>query len=260
MGNQHVYCTNCKHFEIVDKYQKDDEGMAYCKYDAKGLCDVRNFEDSRPLPERPCYESMDAIICLVGPSGSGKTSIAYALKEKYGYNVIESYTTRPPRHEGEKGHTFVNMSDEIEAECIPSSDPFERMTEGHNNVIAYNKYNGYEYWAIREQYQGKGVSIYVVDVPGVEMLKETVKDAEIVVVALHVNEGEIVRRLFEREKIFSPKSKNAKSEVLLSLSGRVLHDQDAFAVIPCDYSVDANSELDIVVKRVNSIIQNHYKQ
>lgn len=188
----------------------------------------------------------DCIICLVGPSGTGKTSIAYALKEKYGYNIIESYTTRPPRHEGEKGHTFV--------------DKFNYLFDGKvlpDNVIAFNKYNNYEYWATREQYQGKGVSIYVVDVPGVKMLKETIKDAEIVVVALYVSEGKIVRRLFEREKIFSPKSKKAKSEALLSLSGRVLHDQDAFAIIPCDYCVNANDELEDVVERVNSIIQNH---
>ena len=91
MENKHVYCTNCKHFKI-------NEGVPYCEYDAKGLCDVTNCEDSRPLSERPCYEGMkDILFCLVGASGSGKTSVAYALQEKYGYNVIESYTTRPKR-------------------------------------------------------------------------------------------------------------------------------------------------------------------
>lgn len=242
MGNQHVYCTNCKHFKIVDKYQRDDEGMVYCKYDAKGWCDVRNFEDSRPLPERPCYESMDAIICLVGPSGSGKTSIAYALHEKYGYNVIESYTTRPKRYEGEKGHTFVdefhgtwNFFPWVEGKTLPG------------NVIAYNEYNGYEYWATREQYQGKGASLYVVDVPGVKMLRETVKDAEIVVIALWADADTRWDRLCER------------GDNQTNVIERIAYDNDAFAVIPCDYAVDANPDLDTVTERVNSIIQMHVR-
>ena len=242
LKNKHVYCTNCKHFKIVDKYQKDDEGMAYCKYDAKGLCDVRNFEDSRPLPERPCYESMDAIICLVGPSGSGKTSIAYALHEKYGYNVIESYTTRPKRYEGEEGHTFVdefhgawNFFPWVEGKILPG------------NVIAFNKYNGYEYWATREQYQNKGVSIYVVDVPGVKMLRETVKDAEIVVIALWADADTRWDRLCER------------GDNQTNVIERIAYDNDAFAVIPCNYSVNANSGLEEVAERVNSIIKDHYR-
>jgi guanylate kinase len=254
LKNKHVYCTNCKHFKIVDKYQKDDEGMVYCKYDAKGLCDVRNFEDSRPLPERPCYESMDAIICLVGPSGTGKTSIAYALHEKYGYNVIESYTTRPKRYEGEKGHTFV---DEFEDE-VWNFFPWMDGKMLSSNVIAYNQYDDFEYWATREQYQDKGVSIYVVDVPGVEMLRKTVKDAEIVVVALHADKTFIQTRLLERD-IFSRKKKDKAGDTFDMLRQRMLLDEDVFAVIPCNYSVDANPDLDTVTERVNSIIQMHVR-
>lgn len=40
------------------------------------------------------------MIVLVGESASGKSSIEKYLVEKYGYNKIVSYTTRPPR-EGE---------------------------------------------------------------------------------------------------------------------------------------------------------------
>ena len=186
----------------------------------------------------------DILICLVGPSGSGKTSLAYALQEKYGYNVIESYTTRPKRYEGEKGHTFVDEFQEawnpfpwVEGKALPG------------NVIAYNKYNGYSYWATREQYKGKGISLYVVDVPGVNMLRETVKDAEVVVIALWADADTRWDRLCER------------GDNHTDIIERIAYDNNkAFAVIPCDYSVDANADLDTVAERVNSIIEGIAKQ
>ncbi len=223
MKNKHVYCTHCKHFKIED-------GTPFCKYDA--MCDIYDCEDSKPFQERPMWKSNDYIICLVGASGTGKTSIAYALREKYGYNVIESYTTRSPRYEGEKGHTFV--------------DGFNYLFDGKvfpDNVVAFNKYNNYEYWATREQYQGKGVSIYVIDPPGVEMLRKTVKDAEIVVIALWADADTRWDRLCER------------GDNQTNVIERIAYDNDAFAVIPCDYSVNANDELEKVTERVNSIIQ-----
>ena len=48
---------------------------------------------------------MNVIVCLIGPSGSGKTTIARMLEAEY--NVIHSYTTRPPREPGEWGHNFI---------------------------------------------------------------------------------------------------------------------------------------------------------
>lgn len=47
-------------------------------------------------------------IILVGKSGSGKSSIAAALASNYGFKEIKTYTTRPPRFEGEDTHTFVD--------------------------------------------------------------------------------------------------------------------------------------------------------
>ena len=179
----------------------------------------------------------DILICLVGPSGSGKTSLAYALQEKYGYNVIQSYTTRPKRYEGEKGHRFVDVEDR------PHVYINKNVMELKDNIIAWNIYNGYEYWTTREQYQGKGVSLYVVDAPGVKMLRDTVKDAEIVVIALWTDADTRWDRLCER------------GDNHTDIIERIAYDNNkAFAAIPCDYSVDANRPLEEVVELVNNII------
>lgn len=48
MENYHVYCTNCKYFELL-------ENTPSCVYMAK--CEIRNPEDSMPYKYRPQFES-----------------------------------------------------------------------------------------------------------------------------------------------------------------------------------------------------------
>ncbi len=93
---------------------------------------------------------MKNIYCFVGPSGCGKTTITKALKDKYGYTDIESYTTRPPRFSGETGHVFV------------SPDEFHRL----GDIYAYNQYNGYEYGITANLIESN--DLYVVEPSGVE--------------------------------------------------------------------------------------------
>lgn len=46
--DEHVYCTDCKHFRLDDEYKQ------YCPFEEE--CDIWNCEDSKPFSERPKYE------------------------------------------------------------------------------------------------------------------------------------------------------------------------------------------------------------
>lgn len=94
------------------------------------------------------------IFLLVGKSASGKTTIAEILESQYNLKTVQSYTTRPKRHEDETGHTFISDAE------------FDLLED----IVAYTEYNNYRYCATTEQIDD--ADIYVVDVPGVEVLLE----------------------------------------------------------------------------------------
>lgn len=192
----------------------------------------------------------DKIICFVGPSGSGKTTLVYKLAERYGWNVMESYTTRPPRYAGEKGHVFVG-----DGPLVFSSNPKASWFDLPKDVIAYTQYNEYEYWSTRDQYQGKGISLYVIDPPGIKMLRNTVKDAEILVIALRADTLTLIRRLYHREGVDTEQDHGRQDAIIDKIDKRMSNDQNAFAVIPCDYSVDVNCSIEMAVELVSKIIK-----
>lgn len=98
------------------------------------------------------------LFLFVGRSASGKTTIANMLAEKYGYKQVESYTTRPPRYEGEIGHIFV------------TKEEFENLGE----LAAYTFYNNHHYGTTLDQLND--CDIYVIDIPGVESLLKKIQD------------------------------------------------------------------------------------
>ena len=98
------------------------------------------------------------LFLFVGRSASGKTTIANMLAEKYGYNQVESYTTRKPRFDGEPGHIFV------------SEEEFKNLGE----LAAYTYYNNNHYGTTFEQLNES--DIYVIDVPGVESLLQKLQN------------------------------------------------------------------------------------
>lgn len=154
----------------------------------------------------------DKILCIIGRSGSGKTTIAEKL-EKRGFVAVQSYTTRKPRFEGERGHTFV------------SDEEFNKL----KNILAYNEYNGARYCTTMSQIDDSDV--YVVDIPGLKMLREKYHGLKrIVAVGLMVSEG------VARDRMLSRGDSDEK------VKSRISEDNTAFADLGncCDFMIDSS--------------------
>ena len=154
----------------------------------------------------------DKILCIIGRSGSGKTTIAEEL-EKRGFVAVQSYTTRKPRFEGERGHTFV------------SDEEFNKL----KNILAYNEYNGARYCTT--MFQIDNSDVYVVDIPGLKMLREKYHGLKrIVAVGLMVSEG------VARDRMLSRGDSDEK------VKSRISEDNTAFADLGncCDFMIDSS--------------------
>ena len=96
------------------------------------------------------------IILICGESGSGKTAIAKILEDTLGMSYLPSYTTRPPREKNERGHIFL------------SEDEFNNIKI--EDIVAYTKFNGYEYCATKEQVDK--YDVYVIDKEGISSFRK----------------------------------------------------------------------------------------
>lgn len=120
------------------------------------------------------------LICLIGESGSGKTTLAETLQKTYNLVSVQSYTTRPKRHENETGHTFI------------SEEEFDKLTD----IVAYTVYNGYRYCVTREQINNSDV--YVVDTKGLECLRRRIFNRKIIAVYVKTNAKTRENRMIQR--------------------------------------------------------------
>lgn len=103
---------------------------------------------------------MRHIFLIIGCSGSGKTAITEKLEELYHLKSIQSYTTRPPRYDGETGHTFV------------SNEEFDELTDR----VGYTEFAGFRYCATSEQVENN--DLYVIDPKGVDFFMNAYKGSK----------------------------------------------------------------------------------
>lgn len=104
------------------------------------------------------------LFLIVAPSGTGKTTLADMLEEKCGLRQVASYTTRPPRSENEKGHTFI------------SDEEYDAL----DDIVAFTDYNNHRYCATASQLDKS--QVYVVDIPGVESMLRLYKSNRKVII------------------------------------------------------------------------------
>ncbi len=184
----------------------------------------------------------DKIICLIGESGAGKTAIAQRL-EAQGFNVIKSYTTRSPRTLKEGGHIFVDKVPMVQGKMFdPQFTPEHFQYIDTSDMIAYTFYDGHHYWATRGQYQNLGMSIYVVDPVGVDMLLDKVQDADVILLYLKADKANRIDRMSEQGRSVQ------------DVGQRIGHDQDAFRIVRCHWIVDANGNIDEVIRTVSRLL------
>lgn len=121
------------------------------------------------------------LFLFVGPSGCGKTTVVQHLESNYGYQTVQSFTTRKKRYDNETGHIFI------------TDDEFDKL----ENIVAYTNYNGFRYCTTKEQLDL--VATYVVDIPGVEtLLKNYDTNRQVVVFYLASTVKTRIKRMLDR--------------------------------------------------------------
>lgn len=178
---------------------------------------------------------------FVGKSASGKTTVADALEEKYGLKQTSSYTTRPPRYDGEIAHIFI------------TDEEFDAL----ENIVAYTEYNGFRYAATSEQIDN--VSIYVVDIPGTEMLLEKyLTERPIVMIYFDASVRTRIDRMIDRHdpdvSIVSRLYNDESSDWLQELNKLAWHYQHNVGKNVEVHSIDANHHLENVLKQIGEYI------
>jgi guanylate kinase len=178
------------------------------------------------------------LFLFVGKSASGKTTIANMLAEKHNLIQVESYTTRLPRFDGEKGHIFI------------SEDEFIDLGE----LAAYTYYDGNHYGTTFEQLSK--CDIYVIDIPGVESLLQKLKDdtRPICIFYFDASVYNRILRMIDRDdgdmKIVSRLLEDEKFDWFKKLDSLSWHYNNIIGKNVDLYSINANNDTKSVVELV----------
>lgn len=167
---------------------------------------------------------MRNMYCIVGRSASGKTTLANNIEKKYGIRKVRSYTTRPPRFEGEADYVFVT------AEEFSALGP----------VFAYGKYAGNEYGVPPTELDACG--LYIVDLDGAERLKEEYEHRKVVIFFIDAPKELCADRMSKRGDKPSDIEKRLRTDAEAFL--------DAYMIADNVFQVTENTALDELTREV----------
>lgn len=128
------------------------------------------------------------IIAIAGASGCGKTYLSKYLQRKFDIPVIVSTTTRPQRAGEIDGKDYF----------------FVRDTKRYNRteMLTYNRFGKYEYFAMLAQVPSSGYCSYVVEENGVIALKQVSgKDFHVFTVLVTCDRQILLERGIDPERI-----------------------------------------------------------
>lgn len=142
----------------------------------------------------------DKILLVVGESGSGKTVVAGAMEKLYKLKRVVSYTTRPPRFEGEESYVFLN----------------EHVFHSMPDMCAVTQFKGHYYGVSADTVNRS--DIYVLDPSGVDYFKKDYPGPKTPVV-VYIDTPEELRR----QRML------ARGDSEESIQARIEHDRTVFA-------------------------------
>ena len=173
------------------------------------------------------------LLAVLGVSGSGKTTLANKLAKRYGYSVLKSYTTRPPREHDEadlSSHTFCTLDD---------------VAEIQDEIVCSNWFNGNYYFCTFSQLDQN--DIYVTDVKGLKDLYRNYHNKPIISIFLDVDSSIAASRMEKR---------GDSDEAIMA---RLQHDAEAFkdAKSYCDFVCDNSNQdkCNTIIEFINNLFE-----
>jgi len=160
------------------------------------------------------------IIAIIGKSGSGKTTAVEYIEKVFNIPMIQSWTDRPKRFQGEIGHTFVSTED---------FDVFRK-----SDMIAFTQFGGNRYCCLKTDV--KALNTYVIDEAGIDYLEK------------HFKNKYFIKKVFiKRDKDLRVQSVGA--DRIARDKTMYYHDEDFFDVV-----IENNSTEEELFNTIDNII------
>ena len=178
------------------------------------------------------------LFCILGASASGKSTLEQKLEIELNMKQIASYTTRPPRYDGEAGHTFV------------TDEEFQNL----NDIVAYNYYLNNHYGVTSQQIDDEAHDLYVVDQTGLNELKEKYKgDRKIYSVYIDCLPINRYDRLFDRYFKMYQNSLVATNRAMERIKQDEIEFENCNLVV--DYVITNNDNIETAYDELKNYIQ-----
>lgn len=178
------------------------------------------------------------LFCILGASASGKSTLVQKLEIELNMKQIASYTTRPPRYEGEAGHTFV------------TEEEFQSLSD----IVAYNYYLDNHYGVTSQQIDDEAHGLYVVDQTGLNELKEKYKgDRKIYSVYIDCLPLNRYDRLFDRYFKMYQNSLVATNRAMERIKQDEIEFENCNLVV--DYVITNNDNIETAYDELKNYIQ-----